>query len=63
VLRRALEAAAFTVAHSGKETGVYTHAADKVYLVRVSVDVDREPPAVVTAYRTRKVEKYWRDSV
>lgn len=30
------------------------------YLVRVFVDVDREPPAVVAAYRTSKVDKYWR---
>ena len=30
------------------------------YLVRVFVDVDRRPPAVVTAYRTSRVEKYWR---
>jgi hypothetical protein len=29
-------------------------------LVRVFVDVDRIPAEVVTAYRTRKVEKYWR---
>ncbi len=36
----------------------YTQAAEKVYLVRVFVDVDREPPEVVTAYRTSKVEKY-----
>jgi hypothetical protein len=32
---------------------------DKIYLVRVFVDVDREPPAIVTAYRTSKVGKYW----
>jgi hypothetical protein len=32
----------------------------KVYLVRVFVDVDREPPEVVTVYRTSKVRKYWR---
>jgi hypothetical protein len=31
----------------------------KTYLIRVFVDVDREPPAVVTAYRTSKLEKYW----
>jgi hypothetical protein len=31
----------------------------KVYLIRVFVDVDREPAAVVTAYRTSKVAKYW----
>jgi hypothetical protein len=32
----------------------------KVYLVRVFVDVDRKPAEVVTAYRTSKVQKYWR---
>ena len=32
----------------------------RVYLLRVFVDTDREPPEVVTAYRTSKVEKYWR---
>lgn len=31
------------------------------YLVRVFVDIDREPPEVVTAYRTSKIEKYWRE--
>jgi hypothetical protein len=31
----------------------------KTYLIRVFVDVDRDPPAVVTAYRTSKVGKYW----
>lgn len=30
------------------------------YLVRVFVDVDREPPEVVTVCRTSKIEKYWR---
>lgn len=29
-------------------------------LVRVFVDVDRSPAEVVTAYRTSKIEKYWR---
>jgi hypothetical protein len=29
-------------------------------LVRVFVDVDRDPAVVVTAYRTSKIEKYWR---
>jgi hypothetical protein len=32
----------------------------KWYLLRVFIDIDREPPEVVTAYRTSKVEKYWR---
>ena len=30
-----------------------------IYLVCVFVDVDREPPEVVTVYRTSKIEKYW----
>jgi hypothetical protein len=34
--------------------------ASKTYLVRVFVDVDREPPEVVTVYRTSKIAKYWR---
>jgi hypothetical protein len=33
------------------------------YLVRVFVDVNRKPPEVVTAYRTSKIEKYWRDDL
>lgn len=32
----------------------------KIYLLRIFVDVDREPPEVVTVYRTRKIAKYWR---
>jgi hypothetical protein len=30
----------------------------KVYLVRIVVDVDRLPPEVVTAYRTRRFARY-----
>ena len=30
-------------------------------LVRVIVDVDRRPFAVVTAYRTTRIAKYWRE--
>jgi hypothetical protein len=30
------------------------------YLLRIFVDVDRDPPDVVTVYRTSKIEKYWR---
>jgi len=33
----------------------------KEYLMRVFVDVDRKPAEVVTAYRTSKISKYWRD--
>lgn len=32
----------------------------RIYLVRVFVDVNREPKEVVTVYRTSKIEKYWR---
>lgn len=32
----------------------------KTYILRAFVDVDRKPPHVVTVYRTRKIEKYWR---
>ena len=28
------------------------------YMLRVFVDVDRDPPEVVTAYRTSKLDKY-----
>jgi len=35
-------------------------AASKFYLLRVFVDMDRESPEVVSAYRTSKVAKYWR---
>lgn len=31
-----------------------------IYLIRVFVDVDRSPAEVVTAYRTSKIDKYWR---
>jgi hypothetical protein len=30
------------------------------YLVRVFIDVDRSPAEVVTAYRTSKIDMYWR---
>jgi len=32
----------------------------KEHLIRVFVDVNHRPPAVVTAYRTTKICKYWR---
>jgi len=32
------------------------------YLVRVFVDVDREPAEVVTVYRTSRITKYWSDT-
>lgn len=33
----------------------------RTYLVRVFVDIEATPAEVVTAYRTSKVEKYWRN--
>ena len=32
----------------------------KTYLLRVFVDIDRDPPTVVTVYLTSKIMKYWR---
>jgi len=32
----------------------------RIYLLRVVVADDEDPPVVVTAYRTSKIEKYWR---
>ena len=32
---------------------------DRAYLLRVFVDIDRQPPVIVTVYRTSKIEKYW----
>lgn len=29
------------------------------YLLRIFVDIDRDPPVIVTLYRTSKIEKYW----
>jgi hypothetical protein len=34
--------------------------AGRRYLVRVFVNVDRSPAEVVTAFRTSKIDKYWR---
>ncbi len=38
-------------------------SSERTYLVRVFVDVWRQPPEVVTAYKTSKVEKYWRSDI
>lgn len=35
---------------------------EKLYLVRAIVDLDDEPAAVVTVYRTSKIEKYWSEN-
>jgi hypothetical protein len=31
-----------------------------MYLLRAVVATEKEPPVVVTVYRTSKIEKYWR---
>jgi hypothetical protein len=31
----------------------------KMYLLRVVVAEDEQPPVIITAYRTTKIEKYW----
>ena len=31
----------------------------KTYVVRVMLNLDTNPPTVVTAYRTSKITKYW----
>ena len=31
----------------------------KIYLLRVVVTEDEQPPVIITAYRTSKIEKYW----
>jgi hypothetical protein len=33
----------------------------KSYVLRVFVDVDRQPAEVVTAYRSSKIAKYWKE--
>ena len=38
-----------------------TYQGGTEYLLRVSVDTDRNPAEVVTAYRTSKIAKYWRN--
>ena len=32
----------------------------ETYLVRAIVDDTLDPPVVITAYRTSKIDKYWR---
>jgi hypothetical protein len=30
-----------------------------MYLLRVVVAEDQQPPVIITAYRTSKIKKYW----
>ena len=34
----------------------------KPYLVRVMVEEGKQPPVVVTVYRTSKIGKYWKQT-
>lgn len=38
----------------------FTSGDGKMYLLRIVVAAEKEPPVVVTVYRTSKIEKYWR---
>ena len=42
------------------QSRVFMGTPEKVYLVRVFVDIERRPPEVITAYRTSKIWKYWK---
>ena len=42
------------------QSGIKAGQSPREYLLRVFIDVDRNPPEVVTAYRTSKIAKYWR---
>ena len=35
-------------------------AHSKEYILRVFVDIEDDPPSIVTVYRTSNIEKYWR---
>jgi hypothetical protein len=41
---------------------VHVGEPQKAYLLRVFVDTEPDPPAVITTHRTSKVSKYWRSS-
>jgi len=42
------------------QSRIKTGKPPKRYMLRVFIDIDREPPQVVTVYRTSKITKYWR---
>jgi hypothetical protein len=45
----------------GRKAYQSRHVIDgKTYLVRAIVDIETQPPVVVTVYRTSKIAKYWR---
>ncbi|EFI33569.1 conserved hypothetical protein [Desulfonatronospira thiodismutans ASO3-1] len=42
------------------QSRMVTEHTNRQYLYRIFVDFDRNPPVIVTAYRTGKITKYWR---
>jgi len=38
----------------------FDYGSGKMYLLRIIVDENALPSVIVTAYRTSKIEKYWR---
>ncbi len=42
------------------QSRIVSEHSNKQYLYRIFVDFDRNPPVIVTAYRTGKITKYWR---
>ncbi len=42
------------------QSRVFMGTPEKMYLVRVFVDIERRPPEVITAYRTSQTWKYWK---
>ncbi len=42
------------------QSRVFMGTPEKMYLVRVFVDIERRPPGVITVYRTSKIWKYWK---
>lgn len=39
----------------------FTGADGKTYVLRAVVATDKNPPVLITVYRTSKIEKYWRE--
>ena len=60
VLRRPGQQVAVRPGREVWQTILLLDSPPRPYLVRVVVDIDRAPREVVTAYRTSKIRKYWR---
>jgi len=44
-----------------RQSRVIDPASGKLQLIRVVVEIGKDGDTVVTAYRTSKIRKYWRD--